>query len=130
MKLRAGKAFAAILMWLIFGLVALVTIILQLLGILAWVATGRQSIYDWVKDTGKAIDSLANTAVLRGHPKETVSSHAGRYIQRGRIDPSRPAPRWARFVAWLTGLFEEDHAVKAIEEAFRNQPLKGDKTQP
>jgi hypothetical protein len=121
---RLGKAFAAFLMWLIFGLVALVTIVLQLLGILIWMATGRQSIYDWVKDTGKAIDSLANAAVFRGHPKETVSSHAGRYIQRERVDPTRPAPRWARFVAWLTGLFEPDHTVKAIEESFRELPLK------
>lgn len=122
MSARAGKAFAALLLWFAFTVGALVVLVLQPFGLLGWFFTGKQWLYDWVKTTGKGTDALNNGAWFGGNVKETISSHAGRLMVRQR-DQGIPAPVWARAIAWLLNRFDDNHAIDAIEEPFRNEPL-------
>ncbi len=126
LKKHLGKAFATLLMWLAFSLGVLVVIVLQLLGIIAWLFTADPRIHAWVKATGKGTDGVNNAAWFGGNSKETISSHAGRWILAEREERISRAPAWAHAVAWVTGLFEPDHVVKAIEAPFKDMPLMRD----
>jgi len=119
MSPRARQVAMGMIFWLAFAPAALLTILLQPLLILIY-AVGNDHIRDWIYRTGKAIDQLDNASIFGGHPKETISSHTGRWL----LDTSgRPIPLKFRFVNWLTNLFEKDHCIKAIEEPFKNLPL-------
>ena len=117
MKKRLGKALVVLFMWTVFSAGAILVILAQLLLIGFWALTGNEYFYDWVKKTGKGTDAHNNGAWLGGNVKETISSHVGRWVEQGN------PPLWARFINWLTGLVEENHCVKAIEEPFRKEPL-------
>ena len=117
---RLGEAFAAALMWLLFTIPMLPVLVVVLpLRILWYTLTGDATMREKVAIPGKALDQLVNATYFGGHPKETVSSHAGRWLTEA---PDR-APGWVRVIAWLTNLFEKDHVVKAIEEPFIGMPL-------
>lgn len=118
---RLGEALAATLMWLTFTAMALPVLLLAFpFWILRYVVTGKPEHRDAIKLPGKALDQLCNCAYFGGHPKETISSHAGRWLSEA---PDR-APWWAKVVARLTDVFEENHVFKAIEQPFLGTPLK------
>lgn len=58
----------------------------------------------------RALDHFVNATVCNGYAWESVSSHAWRERHR----------RWARFVIWLTDLFQQDHCRRANK---REQPI-------
>jgi len=118
-KKRLGEAFAALLMWAFFGAATMLLIAVFPLLILRYVLTGTAEARDAVKLPGKALDQVVNCAFFGGHPKETVSSHAGRWIFQRPDD----APWWAHAVDRITGWFEEAHVIKAIEAPFLREPL-------
>lgn len=119
MSARAKQAILGFLFWLAFGVPVVLALIFLPFAIIAY-ACGADNIRPWVYRTGKALDQTVNAALFGGHPKDTVSSHCGRWY----IDTSgRRIPLRFKLVKWLTGLFEQDHAIKAIEEPFLNEPL-------
>lgn len=125
---RWQKATIGLLMWAIFALSALAVLVLQPVGILVYVATGNERIRDWVYRTGKAVDQLANAAWFHGHPKETVSSHAGRWLRAEGLGLALDAkttsvPSWVLAVRWLTDLVDAGHVRRAIETQFLDEPL-------
>jgi hypothetical protein len=108
-------------MWLAFTVPILPFLLFVLpIRIVRYAITGDPDHRAAVKLPGKALDQLCNAAYFSGHPKETISSHAGRWLTQSPGD----APRWARVIAWLTDLFEDNHVFKAIEQPFLGQPLK------
>lgn len=117
---RLGEAIAALLLWLVFTLMALPALLVFPLLVLRYVVTGRIEHRDRVKDIGKALDQFCNAAYFDGHPKETISSHAGRWLH----EHGPHAPWWAHLVERLTHPFESNHVFKAIEEPFLGMPLR------
>ena len=117
MSARARQVVLGCLFWIVFVIPAMVCAMLQPLGILVY-ACGNEHIRDWVYRTGKAMDQFNNAAWFGGLPEETISSHTGRYILSGQQLPLK-----FRFVNWLTNLFEKDHCVNAVEDAFKGEPL-------
>ena len=107
-----------LIFWAVFAPFAILTIALQPLLILIYAFSPSDKIRDWVYRTGKAIDQLDNAALFAGNPKETISSHTGRWYASGREVPLK-----FKVVHWITNLFEKDHVIKAIEEPFRDAPL-------
>lgn len=135
---RLGEAIAALLMWFVFGIGALILLVALPLLILRYVIVGTDSARSHVKLPGKALDQVVNCAFFGGHPKETLSSHCGRYFEAKYgnpyegIQPSEPRERiswwedipwWAHVVRWVTDIAEKDHVLKAIERPFRGMPL-------
>lgn len=121
MTKRLGEALAATLMWLAFTAMALPVILLAFpFWIVRYAVTGKPEHREAVKSHGKALDQLINSAVFGGNPKETLSSHAGRWLTEA---PER-APWWVTVVDRLTGIAEHDHVIKAIEAPFVGSPLK------
>lgn len=51
----------------------------------------------------RALDHFVNAAVFNGYAWESVSSHAWRMRHK----------RWAKFIIWLTSLFQKNHAQRA-----------------
>jgi hypothetical protein len=117
MSARAKQVVIGLLFWIVFAIPAVLCLLLQPVGILLY-ALGNDNIRAWVYRTGKAIDQFNNAAWFGGDPKETISSHTGRYILSGKTLPWR-----FEFVAALTDLFEPAHCVNAVEEPFKDQPL-------
>jgi hypothetical protein len=105
------------LFWIAFSIPVLLAIITLPFFILAF-ACGAENLRPWVYRVGKALDQTSNAALFGGNPKETVSSHAGRWIVSGRNMPA-----WVPVVDRATGIFEDDHCVKAIEEPFLGESL-------
>jgi hypothetical protein len=133
MKKRLGKAAAAAVMLFAFGLGSLLALPCVAVALLGFAVTGREGFGRYVSYRGKSFDQVCNTYWFNGHPKETISSHAGRYFEakygnpyKGRpaTDPELVIPRWARAIAWLTNLAEADHCLKAVESAFVGMPLE------
>lgn len=128
-------ALLGLLFWFVFGLGGIVVILLQLLGIALYRASGNEAIKEWVTVTGEATDCLANAAWFDGDFRETVSSHTGRWftakygnsyhsdIGTTPTQPDLVIPWKFRFVAWLTDKFETDHVYRAIEKPFMGSPL-------
>jgi len=114
---RTRQVLLGMLFWMAFAPVAILTILLQPVLIIVY-ALGNDHIRAWVYRTGKAIDQLDNASIFGGDPKETISSHCGRWVVSGLTLPLK-----VRFVVMLTNLFEQDHCVKAIEKPFINEPL-------
>lgn len=114
---RAKQVILGLLFWLAFSVPVVAAIVLLPLAIVAF-ACGADNIRPWVYHVGKALDQTVNAALFGGHPKETVSSHTGRWYTSGREVPLK-----FRLVMLLTNLFEADHAIKAIEAPFVNEPL-------
>lgn len=132
LKKRLGESFAAALMWIVFGAMAVAFLVLMPLLILRYAVTGKPAHRDAVKLPGKSLDQFCNAAWFGGHPKETVSAHCGRYFEAKYgnpyeglqpTDPSTQIPAWAHLVRWVTDLAEKDHVLKAIEPPFRGMPL-------
>ena len=119
-KKRLGEAIAALLMWAFFGAATLFLLVAFPLLIIRYIVTGKPGHRDAVKLPGKALDQVVNCAYFSGHPKETISSHAGRWLFEKH---GLPVPWWAEVVARITDVFEEDHVIKAIEAPFLGQPL-------
>jgi len=119
MKKRIGESIAATFMWIIFGVGAVVVLVAFPLLILRYAILGTEDARNDVKLPGKALDQLFNSFFFAGNPKETLSSHAGRWLSEA---PER-APWWAHVVDRITGLFEENHVFKAIEKPFIGLPL-------
>jgi len=109
---RLRQAALGLLFWVAFGIPVLMSLIVLPLFILAY-ACGAENIRPWVYRVGKALDQTSNAVLFGGHPKETVSSHAGRWIVSGR-----DMPLWVPVVDYATGIFEAEHCVKSIEEPF------------
>jgi hypothetical protein len=114
---RLKQAAIGFLFWVAFGVPVLLALVTLPLFILAY-ALGAENVRPWVYRVGKALDQTANAALFGGHPKETISSHTGRWIVSGR-----DMPFWVFMVERLTDIFEPDHCVKAIEEPFIGEPL-------
>ncbi len=120
MKRRLGEALVAVLLWVIFGVGGLVVLVLFPLMVGRYVLTGNAAHREAVKNRGKALDQLFNVTFFGGNPKETLSSHAGRWLTEA---PER-APWWVKVVATITGWVEKDHVHKAIERPFVGMPLE------
>ena len=118
MKSRIGKALAAFLMLIFFIFGAIVGIIVSCGNILWWIFSGKDSEEDYIYRVGKAMDQVTNAALFAGHPKETISSHVGRWIVSGK-----QMPWWATAIDWITNLVDTDHCVDGIEEEYLNEPL-------
>lgn len=115
---RLRITILGLLFWLVFSPGVVLTLVCQFYAIVKYLFTGSESARAWVTKTGQGTDALNNAAWFDGDQRETISSHTGRWVESGQ-----PLPLKFRFVRWLTDLFEQDHAVKAIEEPFKNQPL-------
>lgn len=124
-KDRLKLVILGLLFWLVFTPGAVLVCICQFCGIFKYLFTGSVREQVWVTSTGQGTDGLNNAGWFGGDPRETISSHTGRWILSGK-----PLPLKFRFVRWLTNKFEQDHCVKAIQEPFRNQPLQGQSWQP
>lgn len=117
---RAAAVFVAICFWIVFTPITWLGASLLIVPILLyWFGIGN--LRNFVYRVGKAEDQLINALLFGGNPKETVSSHTGRWIKRGR--PDVRARFLFVFVEWLTGRFEKDHCTNAIEEPFNNEEL-------
>lgn len=126
MKKRFGICVAAIVMLVLFVIVIAVAVLCVPPLMLAYFIGGSEWIYKRVGAFGQGLDQAANVPFMDGHPKETISSHAGRYFEavygnpfKGRIVPSNPTvviPWQAKFVKWLTDLAEKDHVLHAVEQ--------------
>ena len=114
---RIRQVLLGLLFWVAFGPLAIVLILALPVGIVLY-GFGNDNIRAWVYRVGKALDQTDNAGYFGGNPKETISSHTGRYIASGKLLPIR-----YRFVRWLTDLFEHDHCVKTIEEPFVKEDL-------
>lgn len=121
MKKRLGESVAALLMWAFFGTAIVAFLAVFPLLTVRYIVTGKPEHRDAVKRPGKALDQVVNCAYFGGNPKETLSSHAGRWLFEQH---SLPVPWWVGVVEKITGLFEKDHVIKAIEAPFLGQPLK------
>lgn len=115
---RLALFIAGSLMFIVFGIGTIVALPLIAIALVVYLITGSEWCAEYVGFRGKSLDQVCNAYWCGGHPKETVSSHAGRWIVSGR-----PLPTWVRVVRVVTDVFEKDHCVKAIEEPFRNLPL-------
>ena len=118
-------AFAALIMWVLFGAIIAVAFCFVPVLMVAYVCTGSAWLYSRVGAFGQALDSCANVPFMDGHPKETISSHAGRYYEakygnpyknRGPTQQDLVIPWQAKLVRWLTDMAEENHVLKAVEE--------------
>lgn len=119
---RLEMAFAALLMHLVFGLSFALSWIATFPILLIWIISGNEVIKDWIYSFGKAEDQAMNASMFGGDPKETVSSHAGRWIQK-RISDDIVVPRWVRLVKWFTDIFSMEHVLNSIEQPFEDLPL-------
>lgn len=120
---RLEVVILGLLFWIVFGLGTVITLAGQLVGIGAYALFGYEAARDWVYSTGKGTDGINNAAWFGGNAKETISSHTGRWIVSALASNGQlKVPLKFRFVNWLTGLFETDHCVKAIEAPFIGQP--------
>lgn len=122
---RCAIAIAVMVMWISFGLVVWVGFVLVPFAVVAYVCRESEWLYKRIGGYGQALDSCANTLFMDGHPKETISSHCGRYYETkyGNLYKNRPAtnpevvlPWQAIFVKWLTDIGEVDHVYKAVEQ--------------
>jgi len=115
---RVGLFLAGLLMFVVFSIGVVLSLPLFAIAIVAFLLTGSDYAAEFVGFRGKSLDQVCNAVYCGGHPKETISSHAGRWIVSGL-----PLPVWVRVVRAVTDIFERDHCVKAIEEPFRGMPL-------
>jgi len=114
---RAKIVAMGALFWLAFAPFAMLGLLLLPLGIFLY-ALGNDNIKERVFQVGRAADQFDNALLFGGEPQETISSHCGRWVLSGQ-----PLPIKVRFVVMLTDLFETDHCVNAIEDAFKDAPL-------
>lgn len=115
---RLKITILGLLFWIVFTTSGILTFACQLCGIFKYLLTGSEAERAWVTSTGQGGDGLSNASWFDGDPRETISSHTGRWLASGQ-----PVPPKFRFVAWLTNLFETDHVTKAISAPFINSKL-------
>lgn len=117
---RTVTALLGLIFWLAFSpLTIIVALFLWVPIVLYWLDIGN--LRNFVYRVGKAEDQLLNAALIGGNPKETISSHVGRWVRAGR--PKVKVWIMFVFVEWITGKFEENHCVEAIEEPFNREDL-------
>lgn len=122
---RIKIVIAAIIMLVLFLAVIIPAAISVPFLLAAYVLTGSDWLRSRVTSFGQGLDGAANVVLMDGHPKETISSHAGRFYEAKYGNPyeGRPAtqpdlviPWQARFVHWLTNLAEPGHVLKSVEQ--------------
>ena len=74
-----------------------------------------EAIYRYCRAIWTGIDQLVNAA-SGGHPDETISSRAGRSLERAILAGRKPAFLTLWIVKWAN-LFDEGHAAHSIEES-------------
>lgn len=125
MMKRIAIAFAAMVMWVLFGIEVWIAFIAFPVLCLAWIFNSSDWLQQRLTSYGQALDSCANVVFMDGHPKETISSHVGRFYEarygnpyKGRemTRPDLVMPWQALFVKWLTDFAETDHVLKAVEQ--------------
>ena len=85
------------------GTVLLCAIVpLAVLGYLLIVVVGIIGNADRIRQGVHAMDHFVNATIFNGYAWESVSSHAWR--ERNK--------KWAKFVIWLTGKFQENHCKR------------------
>lgn len=126
MKKRLGICFAALVMLVLFVIVIAAAVVVTLPLLVVYLFNASAWLYDRIGKFGQALDSCANVPFLDGHPKETISSHVGRFYEAKFGNPYKLRPYatqpdvvipWqAQFVKWLTDLAEKDHVLHAVEQ--------------
>ena len=85
------------------GTVLLCAIVpLAVLGYLLIVVVGIIGNADRIRQGVHAMDHFVNATIFNGYAWESVSSHAWRERDK----------KWAKFVIWLTGKFQENHCER------------------
>jgi len=77
-------------------------LLIVLIGLFGKVERGRQGV--------RAMDHFVNATLFNGYAWESISSHAWREQDR----------KWAKFVIWLTDIFQKDHCKRSNK---REQPI-------
>ena len=72
-------------------------------GYLLIVVIGLFGKVDRARQGVRAMDHFVNATLFNGYAWESISSHAWRARDK----------RWARFVIWLTNLFQQDHCKRS-----------------
>jgi hypothetical protein len=70
-------------------------LLIVLIGLFGKVERGRQGV--------RAMDHFVNATLFNGYAWESISSHAWREKEQ----------RWAKFVIWLTDLFQKGHCKRS-----------------
>lgn len=120
---RLGKAFAAAIMLVVFGVGSILAMPLVAAAIVVYAMTGSEWCEMYVGFRGKSFDQVVNTYWFNGHPKETVSSHAGRWLLALDAGEVKAVPLWVSVVDFVTDLAEKNHCRKSVEQAFFGMPL-------
>lgn len=99
LKERLG---GTVLMCAIVPMAVLGYLLIVFIGLFGKVERGRQGV--------RAMDHFVNATLFNGYAWESISSHAWREQDK----------RWAKFVIWLTDLFQKDHCKRSNK---REQPI-------
>ena len=75
---------------------------LAVAGYLLIVVVGLFGNADRIRQGVHAMDHFVNATIFNGYAWESVSSHAWRERDK----------RWAKFIIWLTGKFQENHCQR------------------
>lgn len=126
---RVPKAALAAIALVMFYLPIRYGVWLIAAAIAAWLVTGNEAVYDYIKGCGKALDQACN-ALLGGHHKEVVSSRIGKTIYLHHKFPQivPRVPLWMRAIRRAMDRIEAQHVFKAIEPepGFRLLPEQKD----
>jgi hypothetical protein len=129
---RFALFFAGLFMLVVFGIGAVASLPIFACALAWFLVSGSDEAREFVGFKGKALDQVCNAVYFGGHPKETVSSHAGRFYEakygnryKGRpaSDPDIEIPLWAKAVHAVTEIAEKGHVLKAVEEPFLSLSL-------
>lgn len=129
---RVGLFLAGAFMLIVFGVGAVVSLPMFALALVWFLLTGSVAAEAFVGFRGRALDQLCNAVYFNGDPRETISSHCGRYYEAKYGNPykGRPAthpdlviPWSVQFVHRLTSLAEKDHVLRAVQAPFVGMPL-------
>lgn len=122
---RVKLLFAALFMLIVFLLIIIVGVVLTIIFLIGYLITGSAWLRSRVTNFGIGLDQAANVVFMDGNPKETISSHAGRYYEAKYGNPykGRPATRPGLVIPWqavavctVTNLGEKDHVLNAVEQ--------------
>ena len=125
MIFRLKIAIAALVMLVLFLTIIIPAAIAVPFLLVVYIFAGSDWLRSRVTSFGQGLDGAANVVFLDGHPKETISSHVGRWYEKkyGNAYEGRPPsipdlviPWRARFVKWLTDKGEPDHVYKSVEQ--------------
>lgn len=129
---RIALFLAGSFMLIVFGTGVLVALPMFALALVWFLITGSVTAQEFVSFRGMSLDQVCNAVYLKGDPRETVSSHCGRfyeakygnpYKRRPATNPDLVIPWRVQFVHRLTSLAEKDHVLKAVQAPFVGMPL-------